>query len=34
MPRSGRLALESGVRSFECLLEWTKYALKNYAGKE
>ena len=34
MPRSGRLALESGVRSFECLLEWTKYALTNYAGKE
>jgi DNA-binding PadR family transcriptional regulator len=34
MPRSGRLALESGIRSFECLLEWTKYALTNYAGKE
>lgn len=30
MPTSGRLALESGLRSYECLLEWTKYALATY----
>ena len=34
MPRSGRLALESGIRSYECLLEWTNHALASYAGKE
>ena len=34
MPRSGRLALECGIRGNECLLEWTNYALASYAGKE
>jgi DNA-binding PadR family transcriptional regulator len=34
MPTSGRLALESGVRSYECLLEWTKYALAAYVRQE
>jgi DNA-binding PadR family transcriptional regulator len=34
MPISGRLALESGVRSYECLLEWTKYALASYVRQE
>ncbi|MGH9612102.1 MAG: hypothetical protein ACRD4P_03375, partial [Bryobacteraceae bacterium] len=34
MPRSGRLALESGIRDYECLLEWTKYALTTYRGKK
>jgi len=34
MPRSGRLALESGIRSYECLLEWTNHALASYARKE
>jgi len=34
MPTSGRLALESGVRSYECLLEWTKYALATYVRQE
>ncbi len=34
MSRSARLALESGIRSYESLLEWTKYALATYAGKE
>ena len=30
MPLSGALALESGVRGHECLLEWCEYALKIY----
>jgi DNA-binding PadR family transcriptional regulator len=30
MPRSGRLALESGIRSYESLLQWTGYALTKY----
>jgi DNA-binding PadR family transcriptional regulator len=30
LPRSGRLALESGVRSYETLLEWSKYAITSY----
>jgi DNA-binding PadR family transcriptional regulator len=30
MPLSGRLALESGIRGYECLLEWAKYALATY----
>jgi DNA-binding PadR family transcriptional regulator len=30
MPRSGRLALESGVRGYETLLEWSKHAITNY----
>ncbi len=34
MPRSGSLALECGIRGNECLLEWTKYALASYTGKE
>ncbi|HWY19767.1 MAG TPA: PadR family transcriptional regulator [Candidatus Acidoferrum sp.] len=34
MPTSGRLALESGLRSYECLLEWTKYALATYVRQE
>jgi len=34
MPTSGRLALESGIRSYECLLEWTKDALATYAREE
>ncbi len=34
MSRSSRLALESGIRSYESLLEWTKYALARYGGKE
>jgi len=34
MSRSGRLALESGIMSYESLLEWTRYALTTYAGKE
>jgi len=31
MPRSGRLALESGIRSYEALLQWTRHALTTYA---
>jgi len=34
LPRSGRLALESGIQGYECLLEWAKYALTTYCGKE
>lgn len=34
MPRSGRLAFESGIRDYECLLEWTKYALATYRGEK
>jgi DNA-binding PadR family transcriptional regulator len=34
MPTSGRLALESGIRSYEGLLEWTKYALATYVRRE
>jgi DNA-binding PadR family transcriptional regulator len=30
MPRSGRLALESGIRSYETLLQWTGHALTTY----
>jgi DNA-binding PadR family transcriptional regulator len=30
MPRSGRLAVESGIRSYEALLQWTKHALTTY----
>jgi len=30
MPLSGTLALESGVRGHECLLEWCEYALRVY----
>ena len=31
MPRSGCLALESGIRSYETLLHWTVHALAAYA---
>ena len=34
MPRGGRLALENGIRTYECLLEWARYALTTYRGKE
>ena len=34
MPRSGRLALESGIRSYEALLEWTSHALTTYGKHE
>jgi DNA-binding PadR family transcriptional regulator len=30
MPLSGRLALESGVRRYECLLQWAQYARATY----
>jgi DNA-binding PadR family transcriptional regulator len=30
MPTSGSLALESGIRGYECLLQWTKHALGTY----
>lgn len=29
-PTSGRLALECGIRSYESLFEWTRYALATY----
>lgn len=34
MPTSGRLALESGIRGYECLLQWTKHALGTYERKK
>ncbi len=34
MPRSGRLALESGIRSYEALLQWTRHALTTYGKHE
>lgn len=30
MPLSGRLALESGINGYECLLNWARNAIKNY----
>lgn len=33
-PTSGRLALESGIRGYECLLQWTKDALETYERKK
>ena len=33
MPTSGRLAFESGIQGYECLLRWTKDALETYALK-
>jgi DNA-binding PadR family transcriptional regulator len=30
MPRSGRLALEFGIHSYETLLQWTRHALTTY----
>jgi DNA-binding PadR family transcriptional regulator len=29
-PRSGRLALECGIRSYESLFDWTRYAITTY----
>ncbi|MFZ0958695.1 MAG: PadR family transcriptional regulator [Candidatus Sulfotelmatobacter sp.] len=34
MPTSGRLALESGIKSYECILRWTRDALRTYALKK
>ena len=34
MPISGRLALDSGITGYECLLQWTKNALETYARKK
>lgn len=34
MPTSGSLALESGIRGYECLLQWTKDALGAYERKK
>jgi DNA-binding PadR family transcriptional regulator len=34
MPTSGRLALESGIKGYECLLRWTRNALGAYALKK
>jgi DNA-binding PadR family transcriptional regulator len=34
MPMSGRLALESGIKGYECLLRWTRAALGIYARKK
>ena len=33
MPLSGRLALESGIRSYETMLQWTGHALTMYGKK-
>jgi len=30
MPLSGRLALESGIRSYRSLYDWTQYAIRTY----
>ena len=34
LPRSGALALESGVRRYEALLAWSDHAIAVYEGKE
>jgi DNA-binding PadR family transcriptional regulator len=34
MPRSGRLALESGILSYGALLQWTRRALASYGKHE
>jgi|ERR1700722_8832726 len=34
MPTSGRLALESGIKGYDCLLRWTQDALRTYALKK
>jgi DNA-binding PadR family transcriptional regulator len=34
MSRSGRLALESGIRSYEALLVWCRDAIREYEGKD
>ena len=33
MPRSGALALESGIRGYETLLEWCEHATTTYEGR-
>jgi len=33
MPRSGSLALESGIRGYETLLGWCRHAIKTYEKK-
>lgn len=33
MPTSGRLALENGVMSYQCLLQWTSHAIATYERK-
>jgi DNA-binding PadR family transcriptional regulator len=33
MPRSGALALDSGIRGYETLLQWTKDAITSYETK-
>ena len=30
MPQSGRLALDSGIRAYDAMLEWTRDALAAY----
>lgn len=34
MPRSGRLALEFGIHSYEAQLQWTRQALTAYQGRK
>jgi DNA-binding PadR family transcriptional regulator len=34
MPLSGRLALESGINGYECLLNWARDAIKTYDKNE
>ncbi len=34
MSISGRLALESGINSYECLLQWARNAVRNYDKNE
>jgi DNA-binding PadR family transcriptional regulator len=34
MPLSGRLALESGIRGYETLLDWTTSSLRTYARRK
>lgn len=34
LPRSGALALESGVRRYEALLAWSEHAIAVYEGKD
>jgi DNA-binding PadR family transcriptional regulator len=34
MPKSGKLALESGIRSYDALLQWTRHALTEYDKHE
>ncbi len=34
MPLSGRLALESGIRGYETLLDWTRSSLRTYTRRK